>query len=402
MKKRVVVVAPPGCVFRSAPRRWRLSQGVGRCARAASEVTFLCPTTVSNVKAANQPGAPHDIRMLGLEKRTNLLGKAMNRASLWLDRRWRYLDPGMPSVPFLLGLRRDPEAVRRIRDADLIDLQWSDSIRLVRRLRKLNPRARIVGTFHDVLSQSLSREPRVTVKHKLYWGFVAARSRRHERAMVRALDEVIVFSSKDAHLLGDPHHCRIVLPPLAAGVTASRHSPAKDPIVVVVSYLARDENDKAAVWVVEHLWPLVKRQVTTAQLRLVGVAAKPGLESMVAQDESIALTGFVESLEPEYAAASVALVPLSQGAGLKFKTVEALLYGVPLVTTPVGGAEGVGGAQFYDVVPDRADELAAAVIAVLKDARSFQPRADQGQNWAQETYGQDQFEDHISEILSLS
>lgn len=401
MKKRVVVVAPL-VAYSAVPHAGGgyLKAWVDVLERQ-SEVTFLCPTTVSNVKAAKQPGAPHDIRMLGLEKRTNLLGKAMNRASLWLDRRWRYIDPGMPSVPFLLGLRRDPEAVRRIRDADLIDLQWSDSIRLVRRLRKLNPRARIVGTFHDVLSQSLSREPRVTVKHKLYWGFVAARSRRHERAMVRALDEVIVFSSKDAHLLGDPHHCRIVLPPLAAGVTASRHSPAKDPIVVVVSYLARDENDKAAVWVVEHLWPLVKRQVTTAQLRLVGAGAKPGLESMVAQDESIALTGFVESLEPEYAAASVALVPLSQGAGLKFKTVEALLYGVPLVTTPVG-AEGVGGAQFYDVVPDRADELAAAVIAVLKDARSFQPRADQGQNWAQETYGQDQFEDHISEILSLS
>ena len=167
MKKRVVVVAPL-VAYSAVPHAGGgyLKAWVDVLERQ-SEVTFLCPTTVSNVKAAKQPGAPHDIRMLGLEKRTNLLGKAMNRASLWLDRRWRYLDPGMPSVPFLLGLRRDPEAVRRIRDADLIDLQWSDSIRLVRRLRKLNPRARIVGTFHDVLSQSLSREPRVTVKHKL-------------------------------------------------------------------------------------------------------------------------------------------------------------------------------------------------------------------------------------------
>ena len=44
-------------------------------------------------------------------------------------------------------------------------------------------------------------------------------------------------------------------------------------------------------------------------------------------------TGFVEDLTSELAGAHVAVAPLRQGAGVKFKTVEALLHGVPVVAT---------------------------------------------------------------------
>ena len=65
------------------------------------------------------------------------------------------------------------------------------------------------------------------------------------------------------------------------------------------------------------------------------------------------LAGYVADLEPEYAAAWAVVVPLLQGAGVKFKTIEALLHGVPTVTTSVG-AEGVGGADLFAGLTDDA------------------------------------------------
>ena len=153
-------------------------------------------------------------------------------------------------------------------EADVIDLQYSESIRLVRLLRRLNPSARITGTFHDVMSQSFSREPQDTPATRRYWQRVARRSRKHEKAMVARLDEVLVFSSKDAELLGNPPHT-VVHPPLSAG-QEPRHVPATQPVVVVVSYLARDENNKAALWTLEHVWPRVRELRPDAVLRFVG------------------------------------------------------------------------------------------------------------------------------------
>src|SRR5690349_1958940 len=120
-----------------------------------TDLTVMVPGTRTNREAAQRPGAPRRTIPLGLEPARSLPGKALNRASLRGDGYWRLRrDPGMPYLPLLVGLARSREARELIRTAEVIDLQWSDSIRLVHLLRRLNPTARLVGTFHDVMSQS--------------------------------------------------------------------------------------------------------------------------------------------------------------------------------------------------------------------------------------------------------
>ncbi|NPD03906.1 glycosyltransferase family 4 protein [Nocardioides sp. zg-1308] len=360
-----------------------------------TELTMLTVGNRLNHEAATRPGVPRTLLLLGHESGRGLLGKVLNRAVLTADTRWRRRDPGAPSLPFVLGLMRSRQARRAIRDADVIDLQYSESIRLVRLLRRLNPRTRITGTFHDVMSQSFSREPQHTPEDRRYWGGVAARSRAHERDMIRRLDEVLVFSRKDAELLGDPPHT-VVHPPLSVG-DEPPHQPAAEPVVVVVSYLARDENNKAALWTIDTVWPHVRSARPDAVLRFVGGGATDELRSRVAglpPGSGVELAGFVDDLSAEYAGAAVALVPVLQGAGVKFKTVEALCHGVPVVTTTVG-AEGIEGDDLYAGTSDDPAVLAEHVARVLDDGRPAQSRSDTAQKWAQQTYGRDRFAETI-------
>lgn len=363
---------------------------------AETDLTMLSLGNRLNRQAVTRPGVPRRVLLLGHEPGGSLPARAANRLAVNGDAWWRRRrDPGMPWIPFVLGLLRSRDARAALREADVIDLQYSESIRLVRLLRRINPRARITGTFHDVMSQSFSREPQDTPEERAYWQGVAARSRRHEAAMVRALDEVLVFSAKDAGLLGDPPHT-VVHPPLSDG-SEPRHPAAGRPVVVVVSYLARDENDKAAHWTLEHVWPRVLEQRPDAELRLVGGGASDRLRERVAAlppGSGVVLTGFVDDLDAEYAAAAVALVPVLQGAGVKFKTVEALCHGVPVVTTTVG-AEGIDGDDLYAGLADDPEALADALVAVLGAPADGQARSDRVQGWAQETYGRDRFEETI-------
>jgi succinoglycan biosynthesis protein ExoO len=79
------------------------------------------------------------------------------------------------------------------------------------------------------------------------------------------------------------------------------------------------------------------------------------------------VVGSVDDLEPYYGRAWVVVNPIIWGTGLKIKTVEALAFGKPLVTTPVGaeGLEEGSGTAF--LVAESPAETARSISLLLDD-----------------------------------
>ena len=144
-----------------------------------------------------------------------------------------------------------------------------------------------------------------------------------------------------------------------------------------------------------------RRDHPGARLRLVGRGASPRLESIVGQLDTVVTTGFVDDLEAEYGAASLAVVPLRRGAGVKFKTIEALLRGVPVVATPVG-AEGIGGPELFSCVTDDPRVLASAVVSALRNPAPVLARARAAQAWAVREYSQEAFERSVRQHYGIA
>jgi hypothetical protein len=83
-------------------------------------------------------------------------------------------------------------------------------------------------------------------------------------------------------------------------------------------------------------WPLVRREIPGAELRVigsVGVSAEPW-------SPDIRILGHVDDLTTAYAQARVVINPAVAGTGLKIKTVEAVSHLRPIVTWP-SGVEGI-------------------------------------------------------------
>lgn len=359
-----------------------------------ADLTVIVPNNPTSRAAAELPGTPSSFVVAGSTRAATLPGRAASRLATVVDLQGRRLDPGLTSVPLALNLLRDRSIREAIARSDVIDLQWSECIRLAPLVRRINPRARIVGTFHDIQSQLFERESAVTGAHPGYWRAVARHSRRLERRLLEQLDEVLVFSDKDADLLGRPARGRVVRPPLAPA-SAPLHRPGgASPTVLFVSHLARPENDQGALWLLDKVWPQVVQARPDARLRLVGAGASGDLTQAVAQADSVELAGFVPHLDEEYAAATACVVPLHIGAGVKFKTVEALTHGVPVLTTRVG-AEGIGGADRFALLSDDPGEWVDALTAILTDPGATQREADVTQQWASAAYGQETFAEAI-------
>jgi hypothetical protein len=83
-------------------------------------------------------------------------------------------------------------------------------------------------------------------------------------------------------------------------------------------------------------WPLVRREVPDAELRVIGTVG----ESAEAWSPDIRILGCIDDIAAAYAQARVVINPAVAGTGLKIKTVEAVSHRRPIVLWP-SGVEGV-------------------------------------------------------------
>ncbi len=98
-------------------------------------------------------------------------------------------------------------------------------------------------------------------------------------------------------------------------------------------------NVDGLLWYVRDIWPQVRARVNSATLTVVGRRPPESVRALHGQD-GITVAGEVPDTAPYLRAAAVMVAPLLSGSGLKTKIVEALGYGLPVVTTAVG-AEGL-------------------------------------------------------------
>lgn len=309
----------------------------------------------------------------------------------WWDRA-RRLVPALRAVGFLGEVHRDPRAVEALAAADVIDLQWFEQAVAARSLRRRWPEARLVATFHDVVSQGYARQAvhaRSLVTRLSAWTRCAT-SLLLEGWTLRAVDVPLVFSDKDADLLrrrwrrSQP---RVVFPPLDDPRMAERPVPLpeRSPTAVFVGAFFRPENDEAARWLLGEVWPLVLAASPGARLTVAGAGPSREVLDMAARLPGVETTGYVDDLGDVYRSARVALSPSRRGAGVKFKSISPMLWGVPVVATTVG-AEGVDAVDAFWRVTDSPSDFAAAVVAALEDPASCSPVVEAARDWAVQRY----------------
>lgn len=158
--------------------------------------------------------------------------------------------------------------------------------------------------------------------------------------------------------------------------------------ILMVAGFAHTPNVDAAVWFINEVLPLVKREVPDVRISLVGSNPKPEVLALAGED--IDVTGYVSDarLDEYYSQARVAVAPLRFGGGVKGKVLEALRHGVPCVTTSVG-MQGLSGADAFMCVADEPATMAAHVVTLLRDDARWQSVSSAQQAFIAREYSRD-------------
>jgi len=158
--------------------------------------------------------------------------------------------------------------------------------------------------------------------------------------------------------------------------------------LLFVAGFGHPPNGDAATWLVERVMPLIWQHAPDVHLYLVG--SNPSTQVRALAAPQVTVTGFVtdDELARRYCQARVAVAPLRYGGGVKGKVVEAMRFGLPIVTTSVG-VQGLDAARHAVAVADDPLPFAEAVVSLLRnDQRWLQASAD-GLAFAREHFSVD-------------
>ena len=144
-------------------------------------------------------------------------------------------------------------------------------------------------------------------------------------------------------------------------------------------------NVDAVVWFAEKVLPLVMKKLPSLVWNIMG--SHPSQEVLDLQSSKITVHGFVtdEELANFYGSSRLAIVPLRYGAGIKGKVIEAMNYGIPILTTSVG-AEGILNSEEFLAIEDGAEDFAKRLIALYNDEEKLREMSTAGCDYIRKYY----------------
>lgn len=148
------------------------------------------------------------------------------------------------------------------------------------------------------------------------------------------------------------------------------------------------QNTEAAINLIKEVFPLIKKEIPGAVCQIVGQKAKEKLGAVNEKGVEIIdlLTDDIQGVKKAYKQAKVFLAPLSGPGGTRLKILGAMAAGVPVVTTTVGieGIEAQDGVHV--LVRDKSQDLAKAVIKLLKEKDTYEKITQKARLLIEEKY----------------
>jgi hypothetical protein len=198
----------------------------------------------------------------------------------------------------------------------------------------------------------------------------------NESELLQKADVLLAIQKDDAEVLkAMAPHSEVVCAPMSARLFPVVGDQVPGRCMFVGSKV--DHNVYGIHWFLQHVWPLVLRDMPESSLHICGTVCTEIHETF----PNVSLVAHSGPFDFEYSAAEVCLIPLIVGSGLKIKLVEALAHGCACVSTSVGiqGVQEISGQAAF--VSDSAEEFAHHVVTLLRESSTRKRLEAQAQRY---------------------
>ncbi len=172
-----------------------------------------------------------------------------------------------------------------------------------------------------------------TLRTRIAGAVLAFKWRRREKRALDRFSIISLCSEQDKQQLGGSERIAVIPNGFEMPTVKPQWNDRTRLRLGFIGLLGYAPNLYGMKWFAENVWPLVKKQIPNAILRIVGhvdpsadFSGYPGFEH----------TGFLPDPTDEFASWSGMIVPLHFGGGTRIKILEAFSRMCPVISTPVG------------------------------------------------------------------
>ena len=348
----IVVMIEPPLPFGTAAARWYYVLLRGLVERGHRVTAFAVCSNAADVEkaAAMFPAPQYDLRCHPIENRNGVAAKLET-----IRRPHSHL--------FRDGIRRELSDVLHC-GYDVLHLEtlWSGWTAL-----DVDP-AKVLVNLHYLYAIDDANSSFVDIRT----GLQRALRKRAEQNLLRRFGTIAAITPRLESAARNMTAGRVPVYgfPFAIDSTLYRFVPAAErpsrPIVSLIGSMNWRPSHSAAVRLLTRLWPGIKRQLPDAKLQVVGWRARSALREYVDLPD-VEIIEDVPDIAPYFKDSSVLVHAADDASGIKVKIVEAMAFGVPVVTN----TEGIEGLPVRDgvhlIVSDDDRAIIERTVALLRN-----------------------------------
>lgn len=226
--------------------------------------------------------------------------------------------------------------------------------------------------------------------------------KRREGALLDRFDILAVCSEEDKSHLNSSDRIHVI--PNGANPHPVRHAvSAEKPLIGFIGNCGFKPNEEGIKWFIRDVWPSIKRDLPSAQFRLVGASSE---KRFLGMGPDINGLGWLSDPAEEVASWSVMIAPIMTGAGTRLKIADGFARKCPVVSTRFGalGYEVKNGREL--MLADEPEEFASACVQLARDPALGQDLAERAYQrflkyWTWESF-QPRIETAVQQCLSIS
>ncbi|ACK64400.1 glycosyl transferase group 1 [Rippkaea orientalis PCC 8801] len=204
--------------------------------------------------------------------------------------------------------------------------QWKKQLKTI-----IDIHSSVYKTCQNQLETNTSDHP---LRDRLYLPLL----RRYEQRTLAKFSQIVVTTDEDERQMREfSRQANITLIANGVDLETFPYRP-RDPgghHLMFVGGLDYFVNIDGAVFFSQEVFPILQQKYPDVTLTLVGSKPAPEVQKLT-ENPSIKVTGRVPSVAEYLHQATVAVIPLRTGFGMKFKTLEAMASGVPVVASDRG------------------------------------------------------------------
>ncbi len=294
----------------------------------------------------------------------------------WVRDLGRALRSLITGEPFMIIRHRSAamcRVVERLLAEERFDLIHVDQIKTAQCVEAVTELPRLIdkhNVYADVI-RGVAEDGRASFLKRAFARLEWPKLARYEGHVCRQFDHILTVTEADkqalARLSGTSRPITVV--PIAAApdmVPVVRRRPDARHIVSVGS-MFYPPNAEGALWFVREVYPHIEAELPDVKLYLIGGRPGRAIRQLGARTPGVIVTGYVEDLTPYLEQSAVMIAPLHFGSGMRVKVLDALTWGMPLVSTSFG-CQGIEVTHNENIlIADRPADFAVAVRRLIQD-----------------------------------